>query len=50
MAPGIDFALQIALLLTLGVICQWLAWRMRLPAILPLLLAGLLLGPALGLL
>ncbi|MGK2926749.1 MAG: cation:proton antiporter [Lysobacterales bacterium] len=50
MAPGIDIALQIALLLTLGVICQWLAWRMRLPAILPLLLTGLLLGPALGLL
>lgn len=50
MTPGIDIALQIALLLTLGVICQWLAWRMRLPAILPLLLTGLLLGPVLGLL
>jgi NhaP-type Na+/H+ or K+/H+ antiporter len=45
-----DIALQIALLLTLGVVCQWLAWRMRLPAILPLLLSGLLLGPALGVL
>ncbi len=50
MPPGIDLALQIALLLTLGVLCQWLAWRMRLPAILPLLLAGLLLGPVFGLL
>jgi NhaP-type Na+/H+ or K+/H+ antiporter len=50
MAPGVDIALQIALLLVLGAICQWLAWRMRLPAILPLLLTGLLLGPALGLL
>jgi NhaP-type Na+/H+ or K+/H+ antiporter len=50
MTPGVDIALQIALLLSLGVLCQWLAWRMRLPAILPLLLTGLLLGPALGLL
>ncbi len=50
MSPGIDLALQIALLLTLGVLCQWVAWRMRLPAILPLLLAGLLLGPVFGLL
>ena len=50
MPPGIDLGLQIALLLTLGVLCQWLAWRMRLPAILPLLLAGLLLGPVFGLL
>lgn len=50
MQPGFDLALQIALLLTLGVLCQWLAWRMRLPAILPLLLVGLLLGPVFGLL
>jgi CPA1 family monovalent cation:H+ antiporter len=46
----IDMALQFALLLSLGVFCQWLAWRMRLPAILPLLLAGLLLGPVAGVL
>ena len=50
MTAEIDLALQIALLLTLGVLCQWLAWRMRLLAILPLLLVGLLLGPVLGLL
>ena len=50
MPPSIDLALQIALLLTLGVVCQWVAWRMRLPAILPLLLSGLLLGPWLGVL
>ena len=43
-------ALQIALLLSLGALCQWLAWRMRLPAILPLLLVGLVLGPTLGVL
>jgi len=50
MPPVIDIALQIALLLSLGVACQWLAWRMRLPAILPLLLTGMALGPGLGLL
>jgi NhaP-type Na+/H+ or K+/H+ antiporter len=50
MPPHFDLALQIALLLSLGVFCQWLAWRLRLPAILPLLLAGLLLGPLLGVL
>ena len=45
MPPSFDIALQISLLLALGVVCQWLAWRMRLPAILPLLIAGLVLGP-----
>lgn len=46
----IDLALLIALLLTLGVVCQWIAWRLRLPAILPLLLAGIALGPGFELL
>ena len=50
MPPPIDIALQIALLLTVGLACQWLAWRMRIPAILPLLLTGMVLGPGLGLL
>ena len=50
MDNGIDISLQIALLLALGALCQWLAWRMRLPAILPLLLVGLLLGPVAGVL
>lgn len=31
--------------LVLGFLCQWLAWRVRLPAILFLLLAGIVLGP-----
>ncbi len=30
--------------------CQWLAWRTRLPAILFLLLTGILLGPSFGIL
>ena len=41
----------IALLAGIGVIgglCQWAAWRLRLPAILFLLLAGILFGPVAG--
>ncbi len=33
-----------------ALLCQWLAWRVRLPAIIFLLLAGILAGPVLGLL
>jgi len=33
-----------------ALLCQWLAWRLRLPAILFLLLSGILAGPLLGLL
>jgi len=40
--------LQLAALATLGFAAQWLAWRVRLPAILFLLLIGLVLGPGLG--
>ncbi|AVP56364.1 cation:proton antiporter [Pulveribacter suum] len=39
----------LALLLAIGFLAQWLAWRVRVPAILPLLLLGLLLGPFTGL-
>ncbi|MBF0309349.1 MAG: sodium:proton antiporter [Magnetococcales bacterium] len=31
-----------------ALLCQWLAWHLGLPAIVPLLLTGLLLGPGLG--
>ncbi|MEC9482477.1 MAG: sodium:proton antiporter [Halomonas sp.] len=34
----------------LALICQWIAWQLRLPAILPLLVAGILAGPVTGLL
>jgi NhaP-type Na+/H+ or K+/H+ antiporter len=40
----------IALLIVLCSFCQWLAWRVKLPAIIFLLATGVLLGPALGLL
>jgi len=32
----------------LGAACQWLAWRLRLPAILFLLLSGIVVGPVMG--
>jgi NhaP-type Na+/H+ or K+/H+ antiporter len=32
----------------LSILCQWLGWKLRLPAILPLLLCGLLMGPVFG--
>ncbi len=44
MAPVMAFALVGAL----GVGSQWLAWRLRMPAIVLMLLAGLLVGPVLG--
>lgn len=43
-----DALLIIAALLVTGIGCQWLAWRLRIPAILFLLLTGVLAGPLLG--
>lgn len=41
--------LSIASVVGLGVAAQWLAWRVSLPAILPLLIIGFLVGPVFGL-
>ena len=46
----IDLGLMLAGMLMIGFLAQWLAWRVRLPAILFLLLAGIALGPATGVL
>lgn len=43
-----DAALTFALVILAGVACQWFAWRVRLPAILFLLLTGITIGPVLG--
>mgnify|MGYP005985631027 CR=1 FL=1 len=40
--------IAIALVGGLGVGSQWLAWRLRMPAIVLMLLAGLIIGPVLG--
>lgn len=36
---------ELAGIIILGIIAQWFAWRLKLPAILPLILIGLLVGP-----
>lgn len=36
---------ELAGIIILGIIAQWVAWRLKLPAILPLILIGLLVGP-----
>ena len=42
-------SLELILIVALGVGSQWLAWRARIPAIVLFLLAGLVVGPVLGL-
>ncbi|ASV30256.1 cation:proton antiporter [Maribacter cobaltidurans] len=37
--------LELAGIIILGIIAQWVAWRFKLPAILPLILIGLIVGP-----
>ena len=37
--------LEIAAIIILGIFSQWIAWRIKVPAILPLILTGLLVGP-----
>lgn len=37
--------LELGGIIILGIFAQWLAWRLKLPAILPLILIGLLVGP-----
>ncbi|UPG94816.1 cation:proton antiporter [Luteibacter aegosomatissinici] len=46
----LELGMLLTLMLGIGFLCQWLAWRVRLPAILFLLLAGILAGPVTGLL
>ncbi len=45
----VDLGVILTLLLVVGFLAQWLAWRLRLPAILFLLLIGVVIGPATGL-
>jgi Kef-type K+ transport system membrane component KefB len=39
--------LQLAIVLIAGIFAQWIAWHLRLPAILTLLVIGILIGPVL---
>lgn len=44
----LDLGTILTLLLVIGFLAQWLGWRVHLPAILPLLLIGIVLGPVTG--
>lgn len=37
--------LELGGIIVLGILAQWVAWKLKIPAILPLLLIGLLVGP-----
>jgi len=37
--------LELAGIIVLGILAQWVAWKFKIPAILPLILIGLLVGP-----
>ncbi|WP_228853083.1 cation:proton antiporter [Aegicerativicinus sediminis] len=37
--------LELSGIIILGILAQWMAWKMKIPAILPLILIGLLVGP-----
>lgn len=39
------YMVELAGIVVLGILAQWVAWRFKLPAILPLILIGLLVGP-----
>ncbi len=46
--PAENIPIALAAIALLGVIAQWLAWRLKLPSILLLLLTGFLVGPITG--
>jgi len=37
--------IELAGIIILGILAQWVAWKLKIPAILPLILIGLLVGP-----
>lgn len=41
----LSISTQLMLIAVVGFACQWGAWRIKIPAILPLLISGILLGP-----
>ena len=44
-----SIVLTFSLLVLVSILCQWVAWRLKLPAIIFLLLTGIIIGPILGL-
>ncbi|MFQ5798761.1 MAG: cation:proton antiporter, partial [Bacteroidota bacterium] len=45
-----DLLIGLASIIVLGIVAQWLAWRLRLPSILLLLILGFIAGPVTGIL
>lgn len=43
-----SIGLSLAVIIGVGMVAQWLAWRTQIPSIIALLIAGLLLGPVTG--
>lgn len=41
----LQIMLELAGIIILGILAQWVAWKLKIPAILPLILIGLLVGP-----
>ena len=37
--------LELAAIIVIGLLAQWIAWRMKIPAIFPLIILGLVMGP-----
>ena len=37
--------LELAAIIVIGLLAQWIAWRMKIPAIFPLIILGLIMGP-----
>lgn len=43
--PKIESMIELAGIIILGILAQWVAWKFKIPAILPLILIGLFVGP-----
>ena len=37
--------LELSAIIVFGIVAQWIAWKMKIPAIFPLILLGLFMGP-----
>ena len=41
----LNVMLELSAIIVFGILAQWIAWRMKIPAIFPLILLGLFMGP-----
>ena len=44
----LPISLILSLIVAVACLCQWIAWQIKIPAILPLLIVGVILGPVSG--